>query len=111
MTAVGDIVLIAFPFTDLSATKVRPALVVGHAGAVDVIAIFITSNLANAGQTDVILDSEHSDFVQSGLRVPSRITAARLATLEEGLIRRTIGSAGPETMRRVRDALRLVLHL
>ncbi|MGB4863452.1 MAG: type II toxin-antitoxin system PemK/MazF family toxin [Tepidiformaceae bacterium] len=111
MTAVGDVVLIAFPFTDLSAAKVRPALVVGHAGAADVIVIFITSNLANAGRTDVVLDSANAEFVQSGLRVSSRITVARLATLEEGLIRRTIGSAGAETLRGVRDALRLVLHL
>lgn len=111
MTAVGDIVLIAFPFTNLSATKVRPALVIGHAGAADVVVIFITSNLANAGPTDVVLDSENPEFAQSGLRVSSRITAARLATLEEGLVRRTIGSAGTETLHQVRDALRLVLHL
>jgi len=41
----GDIVLIRFPFIDLSGTKIRPALVL-FSGGLDVIVSFISSNLS-----------------------------------------------------------------
>ena len=43
----GDVVLVPFPFTDLSATRVRPAIVVSshdyHAGGTDLIVAMVTS--------------------------------------------------------------------
>jgi mRNA interferase MazF len=39
----GDVVVLPFPFSDLSATKRRPALVIGEPGGVDLIFCMITS--------------------------------------------------------------------
>ena len=41
---VGDIVLTPFPFTDLSATKIRPAMVVAEVGMHDWIVCEVTSS-------------------------------------------------------------------
>jgi len=43
----GKIVLIPFPFTDLTAAKMRPALVL-HEGRKDVIVAFISSRVPKA---------------------------------------------------------------
>jgi mRNA interferase MazF len=40
----GKIVLVPFPFTDLTATKLRPALVI-YEGEKDIVVAFISSNL------------------------------------------------------------------
>lgn len=40
----GVVVLVRFPFSDLSASKLRPAIVLAHAGGVDWVLCQITSN-------------------------------------------------------------------
>ena len=40
----GVVVLVRFPFSDLSASKLRPALVVARAGVTDWVLCQITSN-------------------------------------------------------------------
>jgi len=43
-TQPGVVVLVRFPFSDLSASKLRPAVVLAHAGGVDWILCQVTSN-------------------------------------------------------------------
>ena len=44
-----DVVLLPIPFTDLSSSKVRPAIVVGHGGwPGDLLVVPVTSQLPNA---------------------------------------------------------------
>lgn len=107
----GDVVLVAYPFTDLSGFKVRPALVAALARPPDVVLALTTSNLEGASRADVTLDPADHEFAQSGLHGPSRIRLDRLATLEPALISSRIGSVGADTMERVRDALRNVFGL
>ena len=67
-----EIVLVPFPFDDLSANKVRPAVCLtdqirpfGH-----IIVAFITSNVSPIiSPTDLILDSSAADFSQTGLKL------------------------------------------
>ena len=67
-----EIVLVPFPFDDLSANKVRPAVCLtdqirpfGH-----IIVAFITSNVSPViSPTDLILDSSAADFSQTGLKL------------------------------------------
>jgi len=42
----GDVVLVRFPFTDLSGLKLRPALIVGRVSGDDVVLAFVTSQTA-----------------------------------------------------------------
>jgi mRNA interferase MazF len=92
----GDIVLVSFPFTDLSATKLRPAVVlwVDKAGN-DVTVCFISSqNLANISSEEFIINSTDPEFLETGLKSASKIRVSRLATLEKSFITRRIGKLG-----------------
>jgi len=62
-----DLVLLPIPFTDLSSSKVRPAIVIGHGCfAGDLFVVPVTSQLGNA---DLLLH----DWRGAGLNVPSGV--------------------------------------
>ena len=92
------IVLVPFPFDDLSAATVRPALCLTNAIGPHqhVVVAFITSRLvASPLATDIILDSTSSDFPATGLRVLSTLQLHRLMTVTVFLIRRELGVLSP----------------
>jgi len=108
----GDVVLVRFPFTDLSGLKLRPALIVGRVSGDDVVLAFVTSQTApNQHRADVLLRAGDSEFVLAGLRVSSRVRLDRLVTLSRGLVIRRLGRIGPQTNTAVSDALRYVFEL
>ncbi|MBA2454080.1 MAG: type II toxin-antitoxin system PemK/MazF family toxin [Chloroflexia bacterium] len=110
--AKGDIVLITFPFTDLSGQKVRPALVIGQPDSDDILLAFITSRLnTNNPELELLLEPSNPEFLASGLKVASLIRLSKVATLDRMLVRRRLGSIGPETQQSVDHALLLQRHL
>lgn len=93
-----DIVLLPIPFTDLSSSKVRPAIVIGHGTYPgDLFVVPVTSKLANS---DVLL----KDWSAAGLNVPSGIKG-QICTVEDLLVRKITGSISSG------DADELSLHL
>ena len=93
----GDIVLVPFPFSDLSAAKRRPAVVVwAHPARVDFLLAFISSQQIRGGEIgDVPLLPTHPEFSLTGLAAPSKIRATKLVTLSGQLLRRWLGRLGP----------------
>jgi mRNA interferase MazF len=89
----GKIVLIPFPFTDLTATKLRPALVL-YEGEKDVVAAFISSRTEKPKTTDIIINEKHPEFKQTGLKLASIIKLDKVATISKSLIVGEIGEAG-----------------
>lgn len=89
MAIKGKVVLIPFPFDDLSTSKVRPAVCLtnsigpyGH-----VILAFITSRTPDELlETDVVLDSERPGYSATGLKVSSVLRLHRLMTVATSLI-------------------------
>ena len=79
----NDVVLLPIPFTDLTSGKVRPAIVIGRNGA-DLFLVPITSVLSN---TDFILKAWRA----AGLNVACG-AKAQLATVEEKLVVKTVGT-------------------
>jgi mRNA interferase MazF len=80
---VGAIVLTDFPFTDLSSTKRRQALVVstGNARRDDVIVAYITSVLRNQPHAVPL-----EPTAGNGLKTPSLVRFDKIATLDKSII-------------------------
>jgi mRNA interferase MazF len=108
----GDIVLVQFPFTDLSGQKVRPAVIVARVVGPDLTVAFVTSQ-AVGGYTaaQVLLDDGDAEFSATGLRTTSTIRADRLVTLHRSLFLRRLGRLGPLATGRLDQALREVFVL
>ncbi|UXE64680.1 MAG: type II toxin-antitoxin system PemK/MazF family toxin [Woronichinia naegeliana WA131] len=90
----GKIVLIQFPFEDLSSSKVRPAYCLTNKVGVyqHIIFALITSRIPESPlHTDIILRPENPDFMMSGLRKSSTIRLDHLVTLRASLIQRELG--------------------
>jgi mRNA interferase MazF len=106
----GDIVLVPFPFTNLRATKRRPALVVSstsyNSGGRDVIVAAMTSNLANTANSVLV---KGRDLVEGKLAADSRVKVDKLATVETGLVRRTVGRLRPGLLSQVYKELLAIL--
>ena len=66
----GDVVVLPFPFSDLSASKKRPALVIAALEGDDIILCQITSK-ARTDNYSIILNN--SDFKQGNLNLTSII--------------------------------------
>ena len=91
----GKIVLVHFPFTDLSATKLRPALVI-HAGTEDVIVAFISSRVPpRSAESDLLIAEENPAFPETGLKVASVVRFDKIATLSRDLLEGEIGEILP----------------
>ena len=79
----GDIVLVEFPFIDLSQTKLRPAVILALNSAIDEFTgCFISSqNVDRLNPTEFALLDSDPEFVQTGLRIPSKVRVTRITTI------------------------------
>ncbi|MCK6583857.1 MAG: hypothetical protein L6Q49_12225 [Anaerolineales bacterium] len=81
--AVGQVVLVPFPFSDLSRAKMRPAVVLAEAGRDDWILCQVTSN--PYGDERALTISE-KDFQIGSLRVTSFARPGKLFTANSSLV-------------------------
>jgi len=86
----GDVIAVPYDYSDLTSGKVRPAVIVSsdayNLARLDVVAAGISSQVVKAGPYDHVL----ADWAAAGLRYPS-LVRGRLLTIEQNLIRRTVG--------------------
>jgi len=94
----GDVVVVAFPFSDLSQTKRRPALVVAVLGGDDIILCQITGRSV-AGRDAIPLDAQ--DFATGGIRQASNIRPDHLFTADRGIVLYRVGRLTSENLRGV----------
>ena len=86
-------VLVPFPFDDLSGNKVRPAVCLTGAVGVHrhVVLAFITSAVPPTLEpTDVLLEPGIADFARSGLRIRSALRLYRMVTVSAPITRRQL---------------------
>lgn len=98
----GQVVLLPFPFSDLSASKLRPALVLADAGRGDWLLCQITSKPYADAQA---LSLEQSDFGQGGLQRTSYARPAKLFTAHETLVTVSAGVLTVDALHRVCEAV------
>jgi len=85
----GNIVLVNFPYSDLSRAKYRPALVVADVEYGDLLLAQITSK--TFGDRNAVELTEE-DFSEGGLMMVSYVRAGRLVTVESKLVKRQLGT-------------------
>jgi mRNA interferase MazF len=92
----GDIVLITVPFSDLTSSKVRPALVVSSEDQSenDFVVALITTNIHRSlWPTDHALTTADKGFVATGLRFEDVFHMSRHFSLDKTLAKRKLGKA------------------
>lgn len=102
----GDIVLIPFPFTDLTGNKLRPALILVD-NTTDITACFITTQTKWKENTDIDL----LPSFQNGIKKPSVIRLNKIATLDKALIIGRLGSLETADMELLNKNLKILLQL
>lgn len=104
--AKGDIILITFPFTDLSGSKLRPAVILAET-PFDITLCFIITQLHGQEVTDIQLLPSASN----GLLKKSLIRVGKIATLDRALARGLLGSLELEDLNKLNDNLKILLQL
>ncbi|MCP9290945.1 type II toxin-antitoxin system PemK/MazF family toxin [Gracilimonas sediminicola] len=84
----GDVVVVPFPFSDLSQSKRRPALVIRNFGE-DLLLAQITSKTI---KNDFAVEIKEADFNEGSLKVVSNVRPEKLFTCSKNLILYKAGS-------------------
>ena len=98
----GDVVVLPFPFSDLSASKKRPALVIATLDGDDIILSQITSQARDDNYSILLTNS---DFKQGSLNLISNIRPNRLFTAEKSIIHFKVGSLKDKKLKEVINSI------
>jgi mRNA interferase MazF len=100
--AAGQVVLVTFPFSDLSETKLRPALILADAGRGDWILCQITSNAFSDSNA---VELKMSDFQTGSLHRASYARPGKLFTAHRSLVSSYVGTLTQDALQNVLSAL------
>ncbi len=100
----GDILIVPFPFSNLSGIRQRPVLVLSKTNYLreckDVVTCGITSNLKDSKYSLLI---NNSNLIEGSITIKSRIKVDKLFTLEQSIVIKKIGRIKKETMNKVKE--------
>ncbi len=65
----GDLILITFPFTDLSGSKLRPVVILAHT-KLDITVCFITTQIQWREPTDILLNPNSNNSLKKNITYP-----------------------------------------
>ncbi len=98
----GDVVVLPFPFSDLTKSRRRPALITATLEGDDLILCQITSK-AKKDKYSVILND--NDFLHGNLNQPSTIRPNRIFTADHSIIEYKIGSLKKTKIKKVEQEI------
>ncbi|MEI2696054.1 MAG: type II toxin-antitoxin system PemK/MazF family toxin [Saprospiraceae bacterium] len=102
----GDLVLVSYPFTNLTRSKFRPAVVLYDTSS-DFTACFITSQIDRKETTDILIKANHSN----GLKLDSLIRTSKIATIDKQLAKGLLGTLEELEIEELNIQLRKLLAL
>ena len=102
----GEIVLVAFPHTDLQGISKRPAIVLYDSNDQDVVVARITTQEYN---TDA--DYRIYDWKTCGLLAESYIRLGKLATIEKRYIAKKLGGLSAAELEDIKSILKKIFSL
>jgi len=104
----GQVVLIPFPFTDLTTVKRRPAIIFSsntyNQTHPDVILVAITSQVSAHQKSDEYPLS-NSEQIAAGLPKPSIVKLGKIVTIDQQLIQIILGKLPPKTIIKLKEIL------
>lgn len=104
--AAGEVVLVPFPFSDLSQSKVRPAVCLADAGRGD----WVLGQITSSSYGDPLaLPLDAPDFSSRGLLVASFARPGNLFTAHAELMVRSVGVLTPAALAKVLSAVVAIL--
>ncbi len=103
----GTVILVPFPFSDLSQAKLRPAVVLADSGRNDWILCQITSNPYGDGRAIGIVDDS---FATGSLRIASYARPGKLFTANRDLMVIEIGTLKAEPFKQIVEAVMTILR-
>ena len=113
----GEVVLVDFPYSDHTGSKVRPALVVQadvwNQQLDDTILALITSRRRRrvGATTQLLIDMTTAEGRQTGLRLNSVVQCENLLTYDQNLILRVIGRLSTTAMQQIDACLKAALGI
>jgi mRNA interferase MazF len=113
----GDVILVDFPFSDATGSKVRPALIVQadelNQRLDDTILALITSSRSRftGSATQLPIDISTPDGRESGLRLASVVQCENLATVDKSFAIHVIGHLSDALMRQIDHCLKAALDI
>ena len=100
----GEIIIVPFPFSNLSSIKQKPVLVLSkntdNEKVEDVITCGITSNIKDSRYSVLI---EKKNLVEGSIPKTSRIKVDKLFTISQDIIKKKVGRINRETFEKVRS--------
>ncbi len=94
----GDVVVVPFPFSDLTQSKRRPALVISKLEGDDIILCQITSQ---AIKDNHAISIDDNDFEEGGLKQPSNVRPNRIFTADSHIILYKVGNLKREKLKEI----------
>ena len=113
MVTKGDIVLVKFPFSDLSQAKARPAVIlwVNPTGNEVTLCAITSQNIDRPSPEDILILTSDPEFLLTGLRAPSKIRTTRIATLTKQSVVKRFGKLGPKQTQLLNQKITEMLQL
>ena len=101
----GEVVIVPFPFSDLSHYKHRPALIIIDTSGADAVMAAITSSASDPHAIQL----RDEDFRSGRLNRPSFVRPTHLFTFEKGRIIKSVGSITEQKLREVISRITILL--
>jgi mRNA interferase MazF len=103
----GDIIKVAFPFTNFRGSKIRSAVIISQDSYndPDCIIAFITSQ-DYSGDLDFKVCTGHPEFAGTGLREDSTFRIGKIVTCHTDLIQSKVGVVGPSILAEIDKRLK-----
>ncbi len=103
----GDVVVVPFPFSDLSKAKRRPALVIAEVEGRDLILCQITSQYV---KDNYAIQIDNEDFESGGLKHTSNVRPNRIFTADRDIILYRAGRLKKEKVKEVIEKIIEILQ-
>jgi mRNA interferase MazF len=103
----GDVVVVPFPFSDLTRAKRRPALVIAELEGNDLILCQITSQ---ATRDRYAVSIDENDFETGTLRRRSNVRPNRIFTADRHIILYKVGHLKPEKINQIIENIISILR-